>query len=258
MKKFFSWLLMGGALFLTSCEVTREISIKPDGSGVMVTTTDLSSVIGMAKMAGQGKELDKMEDKSIDTTIALASIADSIPDLTADERSLIKKGTLGFNMNMADEKFITKVELPFSGVDQIATLDKLTGKAFKEAMKKQMDNEKGEGEAEENAQAPGADDIPEGSIEDYFVTTYSKGLISKTLNKEKYATVDQDEAMQALKQMSSMGAGTTTLVFNLPNAVKKAEGKNVKVSDDKKKVTITSSTEDFFSDASALEFRIEY
>ena len=46
--------------------------------------------------------------------------------------------------------------------------------------------------------------------------------------------------------------------FNLPKPAKKAEGKNVKLSEDKKKVTITTSAEDFFEDVSKLEFRIEY
>jgi hypothetical protein len=50
----------------------------------------------------------------------------------------------------------------------------------------------------------------------------------------------------------------TTLIYNLPRPVKKAEGKNLKVSDDKKKVTILTSVEDFFDDVSKLEFRIEY
>lgn len=55
-----------------------------------------------------------------------------------------------------------------------------------------------------------------------------------------------------------MGIGNSTLIINLPKPAKKTEGKNVKLSDDKKKVTITSSAEDFFDDAAGLEFKIEY
>ena len=68
MKKLLGLLLIGGALAMTSCETTREISFNQDGSGKLVTTTDMSSLIGIAKMSG--KDMDK-EDKAIDTSIAL-------------------------------------------------------------------------------------------------------------------------------------------------------------------------------------------
>lgn len=259
MKKILSVLLAGGAFFLTSCETTREITLKEDGSGIIVTTTDMSGLIGMAKMAGQGnQEMQEMGDKSIDTTIQLSSIVDSLKDLSSDERELVKKGTLGFIMNMEDEKFVTRLEFPFASTSQLPTIDKVTGKVVKEAMKSQMGkDEKKEGE-EGSAGMPGADDLPEGSMDDYYEMTYSNGLIEKKLNKEKYAKVDEDQGMKALQEMSSMGIGSTTLIFNLPRAAKKVEGKNAKLSEDKMKVTITSSAEDFFDDATDLEFRIEY
>ena len=39
---------------------------------------------------------------------------------------------------------------------------------------------------------------------------------------------------------------------------KKAEGKGVKLSSDRKKVTIEGSLDDFFEDASYFEYEIEY
>ncbi len=65
--------------------------------------------------------------------------------------------------------------------------------------------------------------------------------------------------MQSLKEMAGQGMPmNTTLIYNLPKPAKKAEGKNVKLSEDKKKVTITSSVDDFFDDVTKLEFKIEY
>ena len=108
MKKLLGLLLATGTLALTSCETTREISFNKDGSGTMITTTDMSSLIGIAKMSGQGKEMDSV-NKAIDTTIALDKMADSIPDLTLEEKELVRKGVLGLNVNMADEKLVTKL-----------------------------------------------------------------------------------------------------------------------------------------------------
>jgi hypothetical protein len=127
-------------------------------------------------------------------------------------------------------------------------------------MKKQMAGEGGseDEEAGQEGKMPSTDDVPDGSVDDYYITTYAKGKIQKKLNAEKHATIEEDEGMKALKEMSAMGAGNTTLIFNLPSPVKKAEGKNVKISEDKKRVTITTTSEDFFDDATALEFLIEY
>jgi hypothetical protein len=97
------------------------------------------------------------------------------------------------------------------------------------------------------------------SIEDYFTTSFSKGLLIKTLNKEKYAGVQNDEYLKGMKESAGMGMPmTTTYIINLPRPAKKTEGKNVKLSDDKKKVTIETDIDDFFDDPSKLEFRIEY
>jgi hypothetical protein len=79
------------------------------------------------------------------------------------------------------------------------------------------------------------------------------------LNKEKYAGVETDETMKGLKEISGMGMPmNNTTIINLPRAAKKVEGKNAKLSDDKKKLSIVASTEDFFDDATKLEFRVEY
>ena len=99
MKKFLVFLLIVSAFALVSCETTREITLKNDGSGTLVTTTDMSGLIAIAKMSGQGKELDSTE-KSVDTTFSLNKIADSIPGLSATEKELVKKGKLGLNMNL--------------------------------------------------------------------------------------------------------------------------------------------------------------
>jgi hypothetical protein len=97
------------------------------------------------------------------------------------------------------------------------------------------------------------------SIEDYFTTSFSKGLLLKKLNKEKYAGADKDEYLKGMKESAGMGMPmTTTYIINLPRPAKKVEGKNVKLSDDKKKVTVATDIDDFFDDPSKFEFRIEY
>src|SRR5678815_878521 len=125
MKRFLGFLLIVSVFTLVSCETTREITLKADGSGTLVTTTDMSGLIAIAKMSGQGKELDSTE-KSVDTTISLNKIADSIQGLSSTERELVKKGKLGLNLNMSDEKLFTKLEFPFTSTSEISVLDQLS------------------------------------------------------------------------------------------------------------------------------------
>jgi hypothetical protein len=153
-------------------------------------------------------------------------------------------------MDLANEKFFTTLNFPFTSTEQLAKLDQLAQKVTQQTMQKQMGAEGG---------MPGMGEMPKATIDEYYTTTYLKGSIEKKVNKEKYAGLANDEGMQNLKKASEEGIPmNTTLIFNLPRPAKKAEGKSVTLSEDKKKVTIKSSLEDFFDDASKLEFRIEY
>jgi hypothetical protein len=50
----------------------------------------------------------------------------------------------------------------------------------------------------------------------------------------------------------------STMIINLPRPAEKAEGKNLKLSEDKLKVTVLSSLDDFFDNPESLEFKIKY
>lgn len=247
MKKISFFSLAAGLFFLTSCETTREIIIGSNGSGSMSTTVDMSQLIGIAKMSGKGDEMKNQ--KAIDTTISFAGLVDSLDSATPEEKELVKKGTMNMIMNMEDDKFITKMNFPFTNIGELARLDKLSGKMTQEGMKSMSGK---------NAGMPD-DEMPQGSVDDYFTTTYSTGLIERKLNKEKYAAIADDKGMQALKEVGDQGMPISNkIVINLPRPAKKVEGANAKLSEDKKKVTITNDLSDFFDDAAKMEFKIEY
>jgi hypothetical protein len=165
----------------------------------------------------------------------------------------VKKGVLGLVMNLKEEKMVTKLEFPFANASQIKKLDEVSAKVMQQAMQKQASA------GEEGAPAIPEDQMPKATIDDYFTVTYEKGLIQRKHIPEKYAKVGEDQGMQALKEVAAQGMPiNTTLIYNLPKPAKKVEGKNAKLSDDKKKVTITSSIDDFFDDITKLEFKVEY
>lgn len=250
MKKLSLLSFAAALFFLTSCETTREITIGSNGGGSMMTTVDMSQLIGIAKMSGQGKEMENQ--KAVDTTVSFAALADSLEGVTPEEKELAKKGTMNMVMNMADEKFVAKMDFPFANIGELARLDKLSGKMVQEGMKS-MGGKKGQ------PQGMPDEAMPQGSMEDYFTTIYNEGVIEKKLNKEKYATVGEDKGMQAMKEVGDQGMPVTSkIIINLPKPAKKVTGINAKLSEDKKKVTIENSLGDFFDDATKMEFRIEY
>jgi len=253
MKRILLAVAAIGTLMLTSCETTREVTINADGSGQYSSTSDFSALIGLAKMADQDGKMEKMEDKSMDTTVSLKELTDSLPSLTPEERKLASKGSFSMNMNLGDEKMMANVKIPFGKLDELGKMDLLASRILEQGMQKIMSEGKGGG---------GMDDmkLPEGGgMEAYYTTTYSAGKIEKRLLAEKYARVGDDENMAALKEISGQGMPMQSkLVINLPRPATKVTGKNAVLSDDKKKVTITESTEDFFDDGKSLEFTIEF
>jgi hypothetical protein len=250
MKKIVVALCAVSAILFTSClDVTQEITLNEDGTGTYVNTNDMSNVLTIAKNMGAASS-DKMPTNPIDTSFSFSSGADSIADLSAEDRALLKKGSVHIVMNMENEKFVTVMNFPFTTMDDIQKFNRLSGKMMKENMKARMP-------ADMNM---GGQQMPEpSSFDDYYTLEFSKGELKKKLNKEKYATVDQDEFLSGLKQAAAMGLPVvSTYVINLPRPAEKVEGKKVKLSDDKMKVTVKTSMDDFFDNPESLEFKIKY
>ena len=249
MKKILVILFAGLAILLTSCfETTQEITLNEDGSGVYVNTNDMGKVLTIAKNMGAASS-DKMPQK-MDTSFSFASAADSIPDLSAEDKELLKKGSMHITLDLEEEKFISTMNFPFTSLEDIKEFNRLSGKMMMVNMKSKMPAE----------MSMGNQNMPEpSSFDDYYTLEFSKGELKKKLNKEKYANVDKDDFLNGLKQAGEMGIPvTSSYIINLPRPAEKAEGKNVKLSDDKRKVTITSSMDDFYDNPEKLEFKIKY
>ena len=131
--------------------------------------------------------------------------------------------------------------------------NKLTGKLLATALKDQVG---GSGMA---GGMGGQEMPPFSSFDDYCIMEFSNGELKKKLNKEKYATAATDEYLTGLKQAATRGIPVgATYIINLPRPAEKVEGKNVKLSEDKKKVTVKIELDDFFDDPEKLEFKIKY
>ena len=250
MKRILFSLFAASALFLTGClETTQEITLKEDGTGTYVYTNDMGKVLGILKNMGV-PGMENLPAKPKDTTVALGTDEAVVAALSAEDRELVKKGSLRVNMDMAEEKFISATSFGFSSLSEIPRFNKLTGNVLLETLK---------GQAGGNMPM-GMDQMPEpSSFDDYYTLEFEKGELKKKLNKEKYAGVANDQFLTQLQEAAAMGIPIThTYIINLPKPAEKLEGKNAKLSEDKMKVTVTSTIDDFFDNPENLEFKVKY
>jgi hypothetical protein len=121
---------------------------------------------------------------------------------------------------MQDEKLLVKLDFPFEKLSEVELLKEILPKLSVSALKK----------------LPGGDQMPAGAadtdsskiktFDNFFDDTISKKLISKTLNKTKYATAADDEFMKSLQQMSGMGSPIrVNYIINLPRPARRVEAR---------------------------------
>lgn len=100
MKRLVASVFAICSLFLVSClETTQEINLNEDGSGTIINTNDMSSLIGLAKQLGGAAEIEKSAMAVMDSSISMKE-----ENLTAEEREIAKTGTMRIKANMKEEK----------------------------------------------------------------------------------------------------------------------------------------------------------
>src|SRR5689334_7118617 len=108
------FLVAVGCVFLASClEINEELQINDNGSGQVSTTMDMAQLIDMMQAMG-GEEFEKKKDEKIDSVISLKNFVDTAKNLTAEQKALLRNGTLRIKMNMAEKEFNINMKYPFS------------------------------------------------------------------------------------------------------------------------------------------------
>ncbi len=246
-------------------DTLEEVTIADNGSGTFVNSLDMGKMLGLAKTMGSGKDEMKDFDKlKMDTVIYLKDVKDSLKNLNAAEKNIAATGTLKIQLDATDDKMNFTFSFPFSKTSEIAGIQTILKKAkqdiIDDIMRKITGEEGGKNEAmlgnedgDEKKEEMGA------NVDEYYTSVFEKGKFTRKLNKEKYAHVEDDKSLKSLQEMAQLGMSINMkTVINLPKPAKKAEGKGLKLSDDKKKITMEGTLDDFFEDASYFEYNIEY
>jgi hypothetical protein len=256
-KAIVSLLIALVAFVVTSCfETTEEVTINESGSGLYQANIDLSGFflfIDMMKaMDTSASASNKPAMQSLDTVVYMKSFTDTASNLTKEEKALVHDATMHMVMKEKEKVFKINISYPYSkpaDVQKIIRLNQsnsnLIGKALKDKTSMPEENQQ---------QQPAMPDFS--SVYD---VVYQKGMLEKKLNAEKLQKFQSDENYATLKQMKEMFATSAmNTVIHLPKAAKKAEGPNVKLSGDKKTVTINATLGDIFDQPDLLSYHIEY
>lgn len=241
-------------LFLGCYEVNEEIVISEQGSGTYSTKMDMSAMIQMIQsMAGEEELTKNGLDRVLDTVISFQSIMDSAKDVTPEQKRLYSGGTMQLQMNMKESVFRANMNFPFKNLKDLQMLMSGSGaaglgQAFKSVMAK-----KDSAGAPASMQDQGMD-----QINNVFDVTIDKNRIARKLNKAKYDSLMLRPEMSQAKQMMGSFEILYTTTIKLPRPVKKADNEMIRLSADKKTVTMRYDVLKVLETPDKFAYSIEY
>lgn len=249
--------------FLASCyEVNEEIVINEDGSGTYLTKMDMSQLIDMMQTFAGEEELTKEGlDKAIDTTLRMKDLLDSAKDVTPEQKALMAGGTMKMQMNIKEKLFKMDLHFPYSNPGNLQKLMEgqgNSGAGFTDMFKEFFGGDK---------KAPAdttkiIDEAKEPDMEDIagiYEVTVRNGLISKKTNPVKYKALMARPEMEQVKKMAASGMEILyTTTIKLPRPVKNANNSIIKLSEDKKTVTMRYNLLDMLETPDKYAYTLEY
>jgi hypothetical protein len=249
-------LLVIVATFFTGCfETTEELTINENGSGTYNVNINLSGLFAfMDSMKGMDSTAttEKNKEERMDTTVYMRSFTDTASKLTAAQKELLRPAVMKMVMDEKEKEFKMDLKFPFS---KLSDLEKIIALSKSEGGSNVMGKMVMPGEVVDNGSAPKLPDLS-----NYYDMTLLPNLVERKLNKEKYKSLNEDMQKNNMEEggaemLSSIKMNT---VIHLPRPAKKVTGAGVKLSDDKKTITVKGTMEDLQKNPQAFTYRIEY
>ncbi len=262
--KIFASMLVAITLFFTSCfDIEEKIQINKDNSGAYMVSIDMGNILKMtSQMAGNQKDSSKVPEKK-DSTIYLKSFVDTATNLSAEEKRLMRNGSLRMKVDEANNEMKLILNFPFVNFadlsrireSYVATLNKIG------ALQKIGKNGNEENGEEEMPKTLGPGNNTLNPLHDTYTFSAVPGKITnKFTNKELFdKKISADSSLQMMQQMSAiMGDFNYKTIIIIPRAAKKFAGNEAQISADKKTITFHTSLTDLLNRPAAGEFELEY
>jgi hypothetical protein len=253
-------LLLSAALFLlSSCSMQEEIDLSKEGNGHYQVNVDMSTMLEMMKsMGGNEKMPDSIATQVKDTTFSLANMIDSSGgNFTAAEKAYFHNGTMNIKMNMPENKLGVVMTFPVKNAMDLKNFFRVWSEvdSLNKAKKAKQEEAEGSGNEMPNPMAGGGmsgmtDNLPV-KPSPYIITDSSIERMEQS--KEDVMKDMGEQAQGAAMFMNQINMMTT---IKLPRPVKRFEGKNVKLGDDKKSIFFSASMQDMMDDPKAGTFKV--
>jgi hypothetical protein len=259
MKSLKYILAVVSLFFLAGCfEINEDIEVKSDGSGVYSDHMDMSQLL-VAMQSYLGKdEMDKqMPSKNIDTTVMMKNLLDTVQNLSAENKALIKDGYVHMKLDMDQKLFKTDIVIPFMNLTDLQNLyNSMNNQSlgFNQLFK-------GIAGKPDTASLGGTDNgMPDmNQFNAIYDFKSHDGLLSRKLNAEKWKALQGSPQFAQMKDAGKMGISIPyTLTITLPRPVKKIDNTLAKLFPDKKKVIIQYNLMDVFDHPENFEYTIVY
>ena len=251
---------------LTSCfDIVEEFTIHEDGTGEYAMKMDMSKIMDMITSIGKDapKKAMKEMEESKDTTIYLKDIMDENKELTADQKQILKNGTLHIRMNAEAKEMFFKFNYPFKDEGDLQKLYQCSDQAMKSANISNLIKKDGDDKKKDDNESvmPGlGSKNPAGNIlasNQYCKLSVTKDSFEKIVDKEKMKA--GFEADSSLKMMLPiLGSSYVTTIVHLPRPDKNVENPFAELSEDKMTVTIKYPFSDYTERPGLLNLKINY
>jgi hypothetical protein len=250
--KFFKWILPAALAFsFAGClDIDERLDVNKDGSGQLTMDIDMSQMIDIMQTYMGKDELEKKGLHKMDTTILLKDVIDTSTALSEDKKAILRPGRVHIKLDMDAKVFTIHSMFPFTSQANLEKLYTLQNDGST------LGNAKLFGALGGDSSGSPGDINQFNSIFDFKCRD---GLLSKKINKEKFDALKNDPQMAQIKQASQMGMEINyTSTLSLPRPVKKIDNPLLKLSDDKKTVTMKFNLIDVFEHPEQFEYSVEY
>lgn len=250
--KLFKWILSAAlALSFAGClDIDERLDVNKDGSGQLDMDIDMSQMIDILQTYMGKDELEKKGLHKMDTTVLLKDVIDTSTTLSEDKKAILRPGRVHIQLDMDAKIFRIHSMFPYTSQANLEKLYALQNDGSTLGNAKLFGNIGGD-----SSGGPG--DINQ--FNGIFDFKCRDGLLSKKLNKEKFEALKNDPQMAQMKQATQMGMEINyTSTLSLPRPVKKIDNPLLKLSEDKKTVTMKFNLIDVFDHPGQFEYTIEY
>lgn len=250
--KLLKWIVSAALAFsFAGClDIDERLDINKDGSGQLAMDIDMSQMIDILQTYMGKEELQKKGLEKMDTTILLKDVIDTSTTLSDEKKRILRPGRVHIKLDIDSKVFTIHSMFPFKNQSDLEKLYELQNDGSTLGNAHLFGNLGGD-----SSGGPG--DINQ--FNGIFDFKCRDGLLSKKLNKEKFTALKNDPQMAQIKQASQMGMEINyTSTLSLPRPVKKIDNPLLKLSDDKKTVTMKFNLIDVFDHPDQFEYTLEY